>query len=56
MSSACGLADVLESVGVRVPLDPVQVVRCVERCGLAFMFAPHLGRYLRPESPADSVI
>ena len=40
MSSACGLADVLESVGVRVPLEPEQVVRCVERCGLAFMFAP----------------
>jgi len=40
VSSACGSADVLESVGVKVPLEPDQVVQCVEKCGLAFMFAP----------------
>ena len=40
VSSACGSADVLESLGVKVDLVPEQVVQCVEQCGVAFMFAP----------------
>lgn len=40
VSSACGSADVLESLGVKVALEPEQIVQCVEKCGVAFMFAP----------------
>ena len=40
VSSACGSADVLEALGVKVDLKPDQVVKCVEDCGVAFMFAP----------------
>jgi anthranilate phosphoribosyltransferase len=40
VSSACGSADVLEALGVVVDLDPAQVVECVERVKIAFMFAP----------------
>ena len=40
VSSACGSADVLEALGVQVDLTPHQVVQCVERCHVAFMFAP----------------
>lgn len=40
VSSACGSADVLESLGVKVSLSPEQVEQCVEKCGIAFMFAP----------------
>lgn len=40
VSSACGSADVLESLGVKVALTPAQVEQCVEKCGVAFMFAP----------------
>ncbi|KAL3796400.1 hypothetical protein HJC23_004197 [Cyclotella cryptica] len=40
VSSACGSADVLEALGVKVDLDPEQVVECVEACGIAFLFAP----------------
>lgn len=40
VSSACGSADVLEALGVRVALTPAQVVECVEECNVAFMFAP----------------
>jgi len=40
VSSACGSADVLEALGVKVDLQPEQVVKCVEKCGVAFMFAP----------------
>mmetsp|Transcript_6332 Transcript_6332/g.9195 ORF Transcript_6332/g.9195 Transcript_6332/m.9195 type:complete len:355 (+) Transcript_6332:78-1142(+) len=40
VSSACGSADVLESLGVKVALPPEAVTKCVESCGIAFMFAP----------------
>jgi anthranilate phosphoribosyltransferase len=40
VSSACGSADVLEALGVIVDLNPTQVVECVERVQIAFMFAP----------------
>lgn len=40
VSSCCGSADVLEAIGVQVDLNPAQVVECVEKCGIAFMFAP----------------
>lgn len=40
VSSACGSADVLEALGVKVDLDPAQVEACVEQCRIAFMFAP----------------
>lgn len=40
VSSACGSADVLEALGVKVDLAPEKVVECVKACGIAFMFAP----------------
>eukprot|EP00565_Helicotheca_tamesis_P008050 CAMPEP_0185730206 /NCGR_PEP_ID=MMETSP1171-20130828/8878_1 /TAXON_ID=374046 /ORGANISM="Helicotheca tamensis, Strain CCMP826" /LENGTH=357 /DNA_ID=CAMNT_0028399209 /DNA_START=136 /DNA_END=1209 /DNA_ORIENTATION=+ len=40
VSSACGSADVLETLGVAVDLQPEQVAECVAECGVAFMFAP----------------
>jgi len=40
VSSACGSADVLEALGVRVDLQPAEVVKCVNAVGIAFMFAP----------------
>lgn len=39
MTSACGSADVLEALGVRIDLSPDQVCRCVEGIGIGFMFA-----------------
>jgi anthranilate phosphoribosyltransferase len=40
VSSACGSADVLEALGVKVDLTPKQVEECVSKCNIAFMFAP----------------
>ena len=40
MSSKCGSADVLEALGVKINLLPDEVAECLERVGLAFMFAP----------------
>ncbi|PPD58450.1 anthranilate phosphoribosyltransferase [Dehalogenimonas etheniformans] len=40
MSSKCGSADVLEALGVRINLTPVEVAECLDKVGVAFMFAP----------------
>jgi len=40
MSSRCGSADVLESLGVRIDLNAEQVQRCIQEVGIGFMFAP----------------
>src|SRR5919204_5101664 len=39
-SSACGSADVLETLGVAINLGPHEVAACLERAGIAFMLAP----------------
>jgi anthranilate phosphoribosyltransferase len=39
-SSACGSADLLEALGVRIDLGPRGVSRCLDEAGIAFMFAP----------------
>jgi anthranilate phosphoribosyltransferase len=39
-TSRCGSADVLEALGVRIDLGPVEVARCIEEVGFGFMFAP----------------
>lgn len=40
VSSACGSADVLEALGVKVDLNPSDVVKCVDKVRVAFMYAP----------------
>ena len=39
MSGACGSADVLEAVGVKIDLSPESVARCLDEVGFGFMFA-----------------
>jgi len=39
-SSLCGSADLLETLGVRIDLDPPGVERCIAEAGIGFMFAP----------------
>ena len=39
-SGACGSADVLETLGVKIDLSPEAVRRCIEEIGIGFMFAP----------------
>jgi anthranilate phosphoribosyltransferase len=41
VSSRCGSADVLAVLGVTLEVDPQTARRNLERCGLAFCFAPH---------------
>jgi anthranilate phosphoribosyltransferase len=39
MSGACGSADVLEALGVKIDLSPESVARCLDEVGFGFMFA-----------------
>jgi anthranilate phosphoribosyltransferase len=39
MTSGCGSADVLESLGGKIDLPPEGVAACIERAGFGFMFA-----------------
>ena len=39
-SSACGSADVLEALGVRIDMGPETVARSIEEAGIGFMLAP----------------
>jgi anthranilate phosphoribosyltransferase len=40
MTSQCGSADVLETLGMKIELDASQVKDCLEKVGIGFMFAP----------------
>jgi len=40
VTSKCGSADILESFGVKIDLEPEQVAKCIEELNFGFMFAP----------------
>ena len=42
VSSLCGSADVVETLGVSLDLPPAKVGRCVEELGIGFLYAPLL--------------
>ncbi|MBM4461828.1 MAG: anthranilate phosphoribosyltransferase [Chloroflexi bacterium] len=42
VSSRCGSADVLESLGARIDLGPEETARCLDEIGIGFLFAPRL--------------
>jgi anthranilate phosphoribosyltransferase len=42
VSSACGSANVLEELGVKLELTPEQVGACIDACRIGFLFAPKL--------------
>src|SRR5256885_513721 len=50
-SSACGSADVLEALGVRIDLGPAGVARCVQEARIGFMFAPRFHPAMRHAGP-----
>jgi anthranilate phosphoribosyltransferase len=42
VSSLCGSADVVETLGINLELTPPQVARCVDQVGIGFLYAPLL--------------
>lgn len=51
VSSTCGSADVLETLGVNVNLSPEQVAKCVDSIGIGFMFAPNHHSAMKHAAP-----
>ncbi len=47
VSSSAGSADVLEALGVDVTLSPADMARCIDECGVGFLFAPSLHASMR---------
>ena len=51
VSSKCGSADVMESLGVNISLPPARVAACLDEVGIAFLFAPLMHsatKYVQP--------
>ncbi len=42
VSSLCGSADVVETLGISLDLTPAQVSRCIDEVGIGFLYAPLL--------------
>jgi anthranilate phosphoribosyltransferase len=42
ISSRCGSADVLETLGVAIDMPLAHIPACLEHAGIVFLFAPHL--------------
>ncbi len=51
VSSLCGAADVLEAFGVKIDMSPAQVEACIQKTGIAFMFAPSYHPHLQHIGP-----
>ncbi len=47
VTSACGSADLLEALGVKVDVEPAVVERCIQDAGFGFLFAPRFHPAMR---------
>jgi anthranilate phosphoribosyltransferase len=52
VSSLCGSADVVETLGVNLELPPAKVAQCVDEVGIGFLYAPLLHTAMRHVMPA----
>ncbi|MGH7308038.1 MAG: anthranilate phosphoribosyltransferase [Candidatus Rokuibacteriota bacterium] len=52
VSSLCGSADVVETLGINLELTPAQVARCIDEVGIGFLYAPLLHTAMRHVMPA----
>jgi len=51
ISSRCGSADVLETLGVDIEAEPATARRCLDEAGVCFLFAPRYHEGLRHAMP-----
>src|SRR2546426_8444699 len=52
VTSKCGSADVMESLGVKIDLPPACLAACLEEVGIAFLFAPAMHSAMKYVQPA----
>ena len=51
ISSQCGSADLLESMGIQVAVSPEQAVRAIREIGIGFLFAPAIHTAMKHAHP-----
>lgn len=56
VSSRAGSADVLEALGVRMPLDEEAAAACLERANFTFLFAPYYHPAMKALAPVRSAL
>ena len=56
ISSQSGSADVLEQLGLRLPLDERAAGACLEACGFTFLFAPHFHPAMKAIAPVRQAL
>jgi anthranilate phosphoribosyltransferase len=52
LSSLCGSADILETLGVNLTLTPAQIARSIREVGIGFMLAPAMHPAMKHAQPA----
>ena len=56
VSSRSGSADVLEQLGLPLPLDDLQAGECLDRCGFTFLFAPYYHPAMKAIAPVRQAL
>ena len=56
VSSRSGSADLLEALGMRIPLDESAAGQCLDATGFTFLFAPHYHPALKALAPIRSAL
>jgi anthranilate phosphoribosyltransferase len=51
VSSLCGSADVVETLGINLELTPAKVSRCIDEVGIGFLYAPLLHTAMKHVMP-----
>jgi anthranilate phosphoribosyltransferase len=51
LSSRCGSADVLESLGIRIAMEPEDAARAIREVGIGFLFAPDIHTAMKHAQP-----
>src|SRR5579883_2771452 len=49
--SGCGSADLLESMGVKLPMAPAEAARAIREVGIGFLFAPSVHTAMKHAQP-----
>src|SRR5438067_8842103 len=52
LTSQCGSADVMEALGVNINLPPARIATCLDKVGIAFLYAPAMHSAMKYVQPA----
>jgi anthranilate phosphoribosyltransferase len=52
VTSKCGSADVMEALGVKIDLPAARIAECLEKVGMAFLYAPAMHSAMKYVQPA----